>query len=142
MSRSPKPTGPATGWSSPGLALGLVLTGLGVPRVVDAIEVAYGLDIKRDVGVLPWHLLTLVGLSLLARAVVGRDRTLGGLALRVWLAASVLALIVFAFAAFLAGDLVAQLRSSGSATLLLAVRGLALVAAGVGAIVASGRRRL
>lgn len=83
-------------------ATALVLIGLGVPRVVDAVEIAYGLDIKRDVGVLPW---------LLAAVVVA----LGGCLL-------------------LAPEVVETIVASGTATLGLAIRGVALVAGGVGVI--------
>ena len=48
---------------NPGIFLGsgLVLIGLGVPQMVDAIEIAYGLDIPRDFGVLPWLFLVVIG---------------------------------------------------------------------------------
>ena len=39
--------------------------GLGVPQLVDAIEIAYQLDIPRDFGVLPWLVLDVLGLGLL-----------------------------------------------------------------------------
>ncbi len=46
--------------------IGMLLLGLGVPRLVDAIEVAYRLDIPRDYGVLPWLILMGIGAVLFA----------------------------------------------------------------------------
>ena len=46
--------------------IGLLLLGLGVPRLVDAIEIAYRLDIPRDYGVLPWLILMGIGGALFA----------------------------------------------------------------------------
>ena len=46
--------------------IGLLLLGLGVPRLVDAVEFAYRLDIPRDYGVLPWLILMGVGAILFA----------------------------------------------------------------------------
>lgn len=137
MTQVPKAAGSAVGWPSPRVALGLVLVGLGVPRLVDAIEIAYGLDIKRDVGVLPWLVLTIVGLALLVRAMVKRDPTPGGLGLPLWLTATVLVFVLFGGAMLLVGGLLDQLRSGGSATLFLALRGLVLLSAGCGALVVS-----
>lgn len=52
----------------PGAISGIafLLLGLGVPRLVDAIEFAYKLDIPRDYGVLPWLILMGVGAILFA----------------------------------------------------------------------------
>ncbi len=56
--------------------IALLLLGLGVPRLVYAIEVAYGLDIPRDYGVLPWLILMGVGAVMFAHlAWFRRDRT-------------------------------------------------------------------
>ena len=46
--------------------IALLLLGLGVPRLVDAIEIAYGLDIPHDYGALPWLILEGIGAILFA----------------------------------------------------------------------------
>ena len=54
--------------------------GLGLPRLVDAIEIAYGLDVPHDYGALPWLILEGIGAILFAhlawfRRDVGRPIT-------------------------------------------------------------------
>jgi hypothetical protein len=46
--------------------IGLLLLGLGLPRLVDAIEIAYGLDVPHDYGALPWLILEGIGAILFA----------------------------------------------------------------------------
>ncbi|AWL10702.1 hypothetical protein HMF8227_00194 [Saliniradius amylolyticus] len=55
-------------WTKVGVAL--VITGLVVPEIIDAVETAYRLDIKRDFGVLPWLIMTIVGAIILLRSAV------------------------------------------------------------------------
>jgi hypothetical protein len=63
---STKPSLTMLSSTKPGIAF--VMAGLVVPRIIDAIETAYSLDIKRDVGVLPWLILTIAGVGLLLRS--------------------------------------------------------------------------
>lgn len=46
--------------------IALLLLGLGVPRLVDAVEIAYGLDVPHDYGALPWLILEGIGAILFA----------------------------------------------------------------------------
>ena len=56
------------------LGLAFVIVGLIVPEIIDAIETANSLDIKRDFGVLPWLLLTIIGVGLLIQSLVRKIR--------------------------------------------------------------------
>ena len=119
--------------------LGLVLIGLGVPRLVDAIEIAYGLDIKRDVGVLPWYIVTALGLLIMLAQwrswrEVGwpKRRALCTLATCLVIVGGVIGAVLV-----LGSGLVEQVRASGPATVRLAIRGLVLFAGGVGVVIAS-----
>jgi hypothetical protein len=49
------------------IGMALVIVGLIVPQVIDAIETAYYLDIKRDIGVLPWLIMAIAGAGILVR---------------------------------------------------------------------------
>ncbi len=56
--------------------IALLLLGLGLPRLVDAIGFAYGLDVAPDYGALPWLILEGIGAILFAHlAWFRRDRT-------------------------------------------------------------------
>jgi len=46
------------------IGLALILIGIAVPRAIDAYETAHSLDIPRDIGVLPWLIMTIVGIWL------------------------------------------------------------------------------
>ena len=127
-------------------ALGLVLVGLGVPPMVDAVETAYGLDIRRDVGVLPWYLVTALGTGLFlwhtlrARGPGGRREGAETSARRAfgWVLA---ALATASVGVLLLGrELGSELVASGWPTVRQAVRGLALFAVDVGLTFASARR--
>ena len=56
------------------IGFALVITGLVVPQIIDAVEVAYSLDIKRELGVLPWLIMTVAGLVVLLKSLVNRLR--------------------------------------------------------------------
>lgn len=56
------------------LGLAFVFIGLVVPQVIDAIETANSLNIKRELGVLPWLILTVAGVGLLVRSLVRKIR--------------------------------------------------------------------
>ena len=43
------------------IAGAMIVTGLIVPYIIDAYETANHLDISRDIGVLPWLILTIAG---------------------------------------------------------------------------------
>ena len=127
------------------LAVGLILIGLGVPRLVDAFEIAYGLDIKRDVGVLPWYFVTALGVALLLwhslrsrRPEVDRQMRFRTV-LRALAFGLTTVLVAFVGVLLLGRDPVDQILASGEATTWLAIRGLVLFAGGVGVLVASVR---
>lgn len=48
------------------LATAIIAIGLIVPIVIDRYETANHLDISRDVGALPWLILTVIGVVLFA----------------------------------------------------------------------------
>jgi|GEM_PF-2728607 len=50
------------------IAIAFVTVGLTVPEIIDAIETANHLDIKRDFGVLPWLIMTIVGAGMLLQS--------------------------------------------------------------------------
>ena len=54
--------------------MAFVIVGLIVPQIIDAIETANSLDIKRDFGVLPWLILTIIGVGLLIQSLVRKIR--------------------------------------------------------------------
>ena len=124
-------------------AIGLVLIGLGVPRLVDAVEIAYRLDIRRDVGVLPWYVVTASGValflwhSLRPRRPEARRRPSTRTVLRA-LGFGLAAVLGAFFACVLLGrGLIEQILASGEATMWVAIRGLVLFAAGAGLLVGS-----
>lgn len=125
------------------LAIGLILVGLGVPGLVDAVETAYHLDIPRDLGVLPWYIVIALGVVLFVWQGLRSDRsaaaprsTLRGV---LWALACGLAVVVVAFVGvlLLGRNVVEQILASGDTNVRLAVRGLVLVAGGVGVLVSS-----
>ena len=127
-------------------AVGLILIGLGVPRWVDAVEIAYTLDIRRDVGVLPWYLVTALGAvlflwhSIRSRRPAARRRPAFGALFRALAHGLAAVLVAFAGILLLGRDLVDQLLASGTQPTWLAIRGLVLFAAGVGVVIASAAR--
>ena len=124
-------------------AIGLVLVGLGVPRLVDAVEIAYRLDIRRDVGVLPWYIVTALGVALLVwHSFRSRrpesDRRIWFPAVLWSLAVGFTTVLVASVGVLLLGrNLVEQILASGEATMWLAIRGLVLFAMGVGVLIYS-----
>lgn len=128
-------------------AVGLILIGLGVPRLVDAVEIAYDLDIRRDVGVLPWYIVTALGAALfLWHSLRSRrsevDRPTGSRpALRAVASGLTAVLVAFVGVLLLGRDLVDQVLATGEATTWLAIRGLVLFGGGVGVVISSARLR-
>ena len=47
-----------------------VIVGLVIPQLIDLIETANSLNIKRDFGVLPWLILSIIGAGLLIHSLV------------------------------------------------------------------------
>ena len=52
----------------------MVALGIAVPRVIDWYESAHALDIPRDIGVLPWLILGVIGAVLVAFSLRGNRR--------------------------------------------------------------------
>lgn len=48
----------------------MIVTGLIVPEIIDAVETAKQLDIKRDIGVLPWMVMTIIGIGVLIGSLI------------------------------------------------------------------------
>lgn len=46
------------------IGLLLIVTGIAVPQAIDAYETANHLDIPRDIGVLPWLVMTVAGIAI------------------------------------------------------------------------------
>ena len=51
------------------IGIWLVIVGLTAPHIIDAIETVRHLDINRDFGVLPWLIMTIVGVVFVLRSV-------------------------------------------------------------------------
>ncbi len=115
--------------------IGLLLLGLGVPRLVDEVEITYGLDIPRDFGVLPWLILMGIGGALFAYlAWFRRDlrRPLSPLTAPkerdgfIWASLAFVALIVLPPTYWF--DVVARLQAASVETFYQAFSGLLLIA--------------
>lgn len=57
--------------------LAFIVIGLVVPRVIDWYETVNRLDIRRDIGVLPWMILATVGAVLLLASLFSGEGTAG-----------------------------------------------------------------
>ena len=124
--------------------IGLLLLGLGVPRLVDAIEIAYRLDIPRDFGVLPWLVLDVLGLGLLVYFLTPRWRAQGGRKLSrqgrraalIW--AALVAVAILEIPPIIWADVTATLQSAPVHVFYKALIGQWLVAASFGALTFAG----
>lgn len=129
------------------LPIALILIGLGMPRLIDGVEVAYGLDIRRDVGVLPWYVLVGIGAILavrswrLRRSSGADDRQRAGLG-RVVVFALLTVLALLVGGSVVSPGLLSAIAASGTPNMRSAFLGLVLVAVGAGLLGAvAGRGR-
>jgi hypothetical protein len=126
------------------LGAGLVLMGLGVPQLVDAIEMAYGLDIPRDFGVLPWLALVIAGTGLIIFYLLPKRRKQARTKLdrterRATLIWSALAVVAFLeIPPFIWADVTAVLKAANIVVFYKALTGLWLISLAVGALVFAG----
>ncbi|MFP3943218.1 MAG: hypothetical protein ACLFWF_04960 [Alphaproteobacteria bacterium] len=56
------------------IGLALIVIGIAAPQAIDAYETAHRLDIPRDIGVLPWLVMTIAGIWVFAASFRKRNK--------------------------------------------------------------------